>query len=131
VEIFDKVYEVLQKKNAGRIGKDHCLVLWNSIHGNQLSYPLGVLMLDCALKHDADVAKKLLQKTVGVAQNGIMDKHTMHAVLLMNTSDLYRFTALRALRYTGTRNFDTDGILWLTDLFELVAEVSNGHYLPT
>lgn len=67
----------------------------------------------------------MLQKALGVAQDGSFGSRTQKAVTNANAKELCGlFMANRALRYTGTRNFDVFGLGWLKRLFLVTMEAT-------
>lgn len=90
---------------------------WDAIKGDQLPYPLSAFLFDAAVNQGTDAAIRLLQKTTGVTQDGVMGLQTVVAANRLNREGQALFLADRALRYTGTRNFDLDGRGWLKRLF--------------
>ena len=97
---------------------------WDAVKGDQLPCPLSIFMFDCAVNQGAGTACILLQKTIGVAQDGILGVNTM-ATLAKATSPEWlaaRFMAMRAQRYIGTRNFDVNGDGWFTRLFSVTIQ---------
>lgn len=91
---------------------------WDKIKGDSLPYPLSLFAFDAAVNQGVDAAIKMLQKAVGVAQDGILGVQTMDAVHRADQKYLSaKFMAARAMRYIGTRNFDQFGTGWITRLF--------------
>ena len=98
---------------------------WDPVHGDDLKWPLCLLVFDCAVNQGADIAKKLLQKSVGTVQDGVLGQNTIAAIGRANQLELCAmFMAQRARRYTGTRNFDLYGDGWFKRLFVVALEVS-------
>lgn len=94
---------------------------WTAIHGDELTWPLSLFLFDAAVNQGPEVAVSLLQKSVGVAQDGSMGPRTIKAAVAgKQTETCALFMADRALRYTGTRNFDLYGRGWLARLFRVV-----------
>jgi lysozyme family protein len=84
-----------------------------------------MFVFDAAVNQGVDTATKLLQKTVGTVQDGFIGKNTLVALARMDQGELCAlYLADRALRYTGTRNFDRFGRGWLKRLFKISMEVS-------
>jgi lysozyme family protein len=92
---------------------------WALIKGDQLPWPLCLFIFDSAINQGPDAAIKLLQKTVGVAQDGIFGVQTLAAAVKFSQWQCASFMAKRALRYTGTRGFDVNGDGWFTRLFDV------------
>lgn len=96
---------------------------WLPAKCDNLPWPLSAFVFDCAVNQGPGVAVKLLQKALGVAQDGVLGNNTLMAVNKANQRELAAmFMADRALRYTGTRNFDTFGRGWLKRLFVISME---------
>jgi lysozyme family protein len=96
---------------------------WVPIKGDLLPCPLSIFMFDCAVNQGAGTAIMLLQKTIGVAQDGILGVGTMSTLAKSDPSyTASRFMANRGLRYTGTRNFDINGLGWMSRLFSVTME---------
>lgn len=98
---------------------------WDPAHCDELPWPLDMLMFDTAVNQGVKPAIELLQKTVNVAADGAWGPKTKAAVAA-KSRDLAELCALfladRALRYTGTRNFDHFGRGWLKRLFKLAMD---------
>ena len=95
---------------------------WDKVHGDEIRYPLNLFLFDCAVNQGVDVAINLLQKTLGIPQDGILGVQTQKAIMRAGTSVDNGFMANRALRYTGTRNFDKYGYGWFKRIFKITAE---------
>lgn len=95
---------------------------WAVVKGNQLPYPLNVFVFDSAVNQGSDAAIKLLQKALNVAQDGILGINTMALASKPSQEAAALFMAARALRYTGTRNFDVFGTGWFKRLFVVTAQ---------
>jgi len=95
---------------------------WDRVKGDHLRYPLNMFMFDAAVNQGLTPAVMLLQKTLGIAQDGIFGVNTVAAANKMGDDALALYLANRALRYTGTKNFDTFGRGWLKRLFVIAME---------
>lgn len=83
-------------------------------------WPLSLYMFDCAVNQGVGTAIRLLQKAAEVPQDGILGIVTEKAVATAKLDELCAsFLAERALRYTGTHNFDHFGRGWFRRLFKL------------
>ena len=96
---------------------------WDPVKGDRLPWPLACFVFDSAVNQGGtpgvcEITKKLLQKALGVAQDGLLGPATMKAIERANQTELGAlFLVDRALRYVGTRNFDRYGRGWLKRLF--------------
>ena len=98
---------------------------WVPIKGVELPWPIAALVLDTAINQGVDVAKRLMQKALGVTQDGLFGPVTLQALKTQLPDDVAAiFLADRALRYTGTRNFDRYGRGWFKRLFALTMGVN-------
>jgi lysozyme family protein len=96
---------------------------WNKIKGDELPYPLNMFVFDAAVNQGVDPAIDMLQKTLGVTRDGLLGAATIKAAQDARGQAMTMYLADRALRYTGTRNFDQYGRGWLRRLFVLAMEV--------
>jgi lysozyme family protein len=91
---------------------------WAPARCDDLPWPLSLFVFDAAVNQGVDTAKKLLQKSLNTTQDGLIGNNTLAAVRKADQKELCAlFMADRALRYTGTRNFDTFGRGWFKRLF--------------
>lgn len=96
---------------------------WEPAQCDVLPWPLCLFVCDAAVNQGVETAKKLLQKSLGVAQDGVIGKNTLTAIVRANQKELCAlFMADRALRYQGTRNADIYGRGWLKRLFVIAME---------
>lgn len=95
---------------------------WDALHCEALPWPLSLLVFDCGVNQGNAVAAKLLQKTLGVAQDGIIGRATLARAATAGTETCALFLADRAVRYTGTRNADKYLRGWLKRLFIVAME---------
>ena len=97
---------------------------WAPAHCGDLDWPLSMLVFDSAVNQGVGTAVKLLQKTLGTVQDGILGQNTLRAIKGRDQAELCAlYLADRAIRYTGTRNFDHFGRGWMKRLFKLAMEV--------
>lgn len=93
---------------------------WDKLRLDEMPWPINLYVFDTAVNQGLSVAPRILQKALGVPQDGVLGRVTMSALERANTTHLaFLIMADRALRYTGTRNFDTYGRGWLKRLFEV------------
>jgi lysozyme family protein len=95
---------------------------WDKVHGDEIRYPLNLFLFDCAVNQGVQVAIKLLQRTMGIQQDGILGVNTQKAITKFGKSLETNFMAERALYYTGTRNFDKFGRGWFSRIFKITRE---------
>lgn len=91
---------------------------WRPVKADDLPWPLSLFVFDAAVNQGVGTAVKLLQKAVGTMQDGVLGQNTLAAIRRANQTELCAlFLSDRALRYTGTRNFDVYGRGWFKRLF--------------
>jgi lysozyme family protein len=96
---------------------------WQLAKCDQLPWPLAYFVFDAAVNQGWNNAVKLLQKSVGTVQDGVLGNNTLAAIKRADQKELCGiYMADRALRYTGTRNFDVYGRGWLKRLFVVAME---------
>ena len=96
---------------------------WDAVRGDELPWPLSLFVFDAAVNQGVDAAIRVLQKTAVVAIDGKLGPKTLAAARALSREGQALYLADRALRYTGTRNFDRFGRGWLKRLFLLAFEV--------
>jgi len=98
---------------------------WRPAHCGDLPWPLSLYVFDAAVNQGVGTAIKLLQKSLGTVQDGLMGRNTLTAIAKADQRELCAlYLADRALRYNGTRNFDVYGRGWLRRLFKTVMEAT-------
>lgn len=93
---------------------------WKPVRGDELPWPLSAFVFDAAVNQGVGAAVLMLQATLGVAQDGRLGPVTLAAARRgdpVEVASLYM--ARRALRYTGTRNFDRFGLGWMKRIHKL------------
>lgn len=85
---------------------------WDAIKGDQLPEGLAICVFDAAVNMGVDKAIRLLQKACAVQVDGILGPNTLRAASRLPDA-VARFSADRAIAYTGIRNFDLYGRGWL------------------
>lgn len=110
------------KENIKELTLDRAKILykldyWDRVKADELPSPLDSFMFDAAVNQGVEAAVKLLQKALGVAQDGVFGVDTMRKAKASGSELAALFMAERALRYTGTRNFDKYGRGWMKRLF--------------
>jgi lysozyme family protein len=84
---------------------------------------MNMFVFDAAVNQGVEPAIMMLQKTLKIAQDGILGVVTLKAAQDARDQAVSMYLADRALRYIGTRNFDQYGRGWLRRLFVLAMEV--------
>lgn len=109
---------------AMEIYKEH---YWDKFGIQELPGSVRLAYFDCCVNQGGAAAAKLLQRAVGVADDGVIGPVTKAKVQGYSSKMLVRnFLAERALRYAGTRNFDRFGKGWMRRLMEVAADSAKG-----
>lgn len=86
---------------------------WDKVKGDQLPAALAFHVFDMAVNSGVSRGAKILQKTVGVNQDGLIGPATLRAVNAMNTHDaILIYNAYRLTFYTSLSTFGTFGKGW-------------------
>lgn len=113
----------LTRDEAAELYWEH---FWKACKCSTLPVQLGVAVFDCAVNQGPGTARRLLQRTLKVKDDGYLGPVTLTAALrckLMPT--LVDFLARRAKRYAldDDEQIKTHGRGWFTRLFELQLKV--------
>ena len=101
---------------------------WDLVRGDDLAWPLALLVFDCAVNQGPATAIGLLQRAVLVAQDGIFGPTTLAAVQRANQKALCgTFMTERALRYVTTPGYPRYARGWFDRLFSLAFEYGVAH----
>jgi len=94
---------------------------WQAIRGEELFDSLAVLLLDTAVNCGKVTAIKLLQRSVGVSDDGVFGPVTMANVPTLDRwllpEAVLRLIAERELYYRGLKKFPLYGKVWLARLY--------------
>lgn len=123
--ISQRAYPDLDIANLtpGAAGEIYRRDYWDAIKADQLPAPLAICVFDTAVNMGVGKAIRLLQKACGVAVDGVLGVNTLRAAERLPEA-VVRFSAERALAYTGTRGFDIYGKGWLRRTFLTALEAS-------
>lgn len=100
---------------------------WLKAGCTKMPWPISALVFDAAVNQGVEIAVGLLQKALGLPQDGIFGVRTQTTLMLADATETASlFMADRALRYTGTRNFDQYGRGWFKRLFVITAGAAKG-----
>ncbi len=92
---------------------------WNECKCDQLPWPLSLYVFDAAVNQGVGAAIKMLQRTLNTVQDGVIGEVTLRLANRGNADDATEYLSERAMRYVGTRNFETFGRGWLNRIFKL------------
>ena len=87
---------------------------WDKVKGDQLPPSLAFHVFDMAVNSGVSRGIKLLQKTIGTNEDGIIGPKTLAAVNVMNANHAIQiYNANRLQFYTSLRDFTTFGKGWV------------------
>lgn len=87
---------------------------WQRYNCNQFPPELAFQFLDACVNHGSGNASRMLQRAVGVADDGVIGKITLAAIERYSVADVgLLFQAERLEFYTKLKNFDAFGKGWI------------------
>lgn len=90
---------------------------WIKLGMERFCEPMRFQMFDAAINHGMRTATKLIQRTVGVKEDGIIGPNTLRAAGKADMNDkLLRFNGYRLKFYTSCRTWDKYGKGWCNRL---------------
>jgi lysozyme family protein len=92
---------------------------WQPIHGDMLPAGLDLLMLDCDINQGTPTAILMLQRALGVKNDGVIGPMTLTSAFQAMPALLDSFAAERALSYVFNRNEAVFGRGWYHRLFRI------------
>ncbi|PWE16322.1 hypothetical protein DDZ18_12925 [Marinicauda salina] len=95
---------------------------WDAAHCGAMPAPIGFLTFDGAVNHGVGRAVKLLQRAVGVPDDGLVGPVTLGAANAADPGRIVEETAARRMAfYAGLSSFDTFGLGWSRRLMSALA----------
>jgi lysozyme family protein len=99
---------------------------WDMVHGDQLPHGVDFCVFDCAVNSGVKRASKLLQRAVGVDDDGVIGRATMTAVEALETAEIIdRFCAERLSFLESLPTFATFGKGWSRRVASVKTESMN------
>lgn len=98
---------------------------WCEIEGDVLPCPLNIYVFDSAVNQGTKTAIKLLQRALGLPDDGVIGPKTLAAIKSMKfprTVETW-FMTHRAVHYASLPNFRMYGKGWMHRLFDLIEGV--------
>ena len=108
--------EGLTREQAIKIYKDD---YWDANEVGRLPRNVQVAFFDCCVNSGATQAKKLLQRTAGVTEDGIIGMQTITACNMYRGILYTDYLAERALFYSKLKHYDRFGRGWQRRLFRV------------
>lgn len=114
--IAANTYPTLDIKNLTRDGAIAIYYrdFWSKVMADELPPAFSFQLLDSAVNHGIRNAARMLQRAVGVADDGKIGPFTRAAIVKIDNADLVlNFMAERIAFYTGLSTFDRYGRGWM------------------
>ena len=116
----------LTKKQAENIYFEH---YWIKAKCDYYPYRLSILMFDAAVQHGVKRSIKLLQKTLGVKQDGIFGKKSLAALRAKDSNwTATHFTVYRILYYTKLKPWHVFKLGWMRRVIDVYTKVIESDY---
>lgn len=103
---------------------------WLAAKCQLLPWPLSAVVFDCAVNQGVGTAITLLQKALGLTQDGVVGPKTLAAAKASGEEGVALYLAERTLRYTRTSGWVIYGRGWVKRLFLLTLECGKNEGLP-
>lgn len=99
---------------------------WTRTRCDELPWGIALALFDCAVNQGARTAIRLLQRSLGVADDGLFGHETMRALRRGREAELLvDFMARRAMRYAESGQLAAFGRGWMRRLFHIHRECLN------
>ena len=96
-----------------KVGPLYKAKYWDMVHGDQLPSGVDLCVFDCAVNSGVKRASKLLQRAVGVDDDGVIGRATLAAVETLSAEEIIdRFCAERLSFLEALPTFATFGKGW-------------------
>lgn len=104
---------------------------WNRVHGEELHNAVAYQLFDAAINHGVGNAIRLLQRALGVADDGRVGPVTLTAAKTIDTNDLLlKFNAQRIHFYTRISTFNTYGRGWMRRIADNLSYAADDYTAP-
>lgn len=112
--------EDIRNLNIERARQLYRIHYWDAIRGDELPWGYALAMFDCAVNQGTWVAVKLMQRSLGITDDGVLGPITLRTLLATNVIDvLPEYMDRRLKRYSETPNYDRFGRGWRKRLFHI------------
>lgn len=92
---------------------------WQAIRGDALSFPVAIVLMDCAVNQGVKTAIRLLQKSVGTTEDGVIGPQTLQAADVADPIGLAgRFLRHRVIAYSTLANWERYRASWVQRTFD-------------
>lgn len=98
---------------------------WDKVEAGSLPYTMALHVFDAAVQHGPKKAIQLMQRALGIADDGIIGDKTRMTIRQMHPHHFAaRFAAVRIKYYTDIKNFSTFGRGWMIRMSKVIAEAA-------
>ena len=97
---------------------------WEKVRADELPSPLSIVVADAAFNQGQQTAIEMLQKEVGVLEDGIMGPVTLAAAAKASADLVPLYFARRCIEYSKDAVFPRYGRGWLARCFRLAARLA-------
>lgn len=99
---------------------------WNKVYGDKLPHGVDLCVFDCAVNSGVSRAVKLLQRAVGVDDDGVIGNMTLHACEAVDADlIIQRFSEERLAFLQALPTFATFGKGWTRRVAEVETQAQN------
>jgi lysozyme family protein len=104
------------------------LLYWDGIKANQMPFAVAYQVFDAAVNHGVSAASKMIQRAVGVADDGVIGTNTLRAINSRSAQNLVlEFNGARISFYTAIAKpqFDRFGRGWMNRVAQNLRYAAN------
>lgn len=95
---------------------------WNACKCSLMPWPWSLYVFDAAVNQGVRAAVTMLQRTLGVADDGVIGPKTLAALERASPERALRYMVARLMRYHALSTWDQYGAGWAYRLFRVVSE---------
>lgn len=96
---------------------------WDKVYGSYLPYKVGLMLFDAAVNHGVRTAIRIIQKAVGVNDDGILGNDTYTAIINSDPDQFVKtFVSQRLSFYSGLSTWSSFGKGWTRRMAILLKE---------
>lgn len=107
----------MTEEHARALFKKH---FWDRVSGDNYAPALALCVFDCAINQGTGTAIKILQRALGVKDDGVFGQKSLAAVHRRQPVELIGdYLSRRAKRYAKTKGIDRYGRGWMRRLFTI------------
>lgn len=92
---------------------------WDACNCDSLPWPLSLYVFDASVNQGVGAATRMLQKTLGTVQDGVIGDVTTRLAKQSSPDDAIEFLSNRIMRYAETANLGVFGRGWMNRVLKL------------